>query len=70
MTEDTKQRILRVLEEAYPKDLSIREVSMKAGMSHYTASMYLKILVAEGKVEFSREVGKAKFYKVKKPRRS
>lgn len=65
MTEETKKKVLKVLGEVYPKDLCIKEVSVKAGLSHYTTSMYLKILEAEGRVEFTRQVGRAKFYRTK-----
>jgi DNA-binding IclR family transcriptional regulator len=63
---DPKDRILNVLKQNTNTDLSIRDVAKKAGVSHWTTSLYLKVLVAEGKVELSRTVGKAKMYRCKK----
>jgi len=63
MSEDKKRAILQELVKVYPIDLSIVEVSEKVGLTHYTTSMYLKILEAEKKIEPTRIVGKAKFYR-------
>jgi len=63
--EDTKMRILKVLEEAAPQDLSIQEIADRAEVSRETASKYVMILEAEGKVEKSREIGKAKLYRIR-----
>lgn len=62
--EDTKMKILKVLEEAAPQDLSIQEIADKAGVSRETASKYVMILEAEGKIKKTRQIGKAKMYKV------
>jgi len=66
MTEETKARVLKVFEEAYPLDLSIVEVSRRAQLSEVTAAMYVRILEAEDKVEFTRRVGRAKMFKLKR----
>jgi len=64
MTEETKAKVLKVFEEAYPQDLSIVEASLKAGISDPTGAMYIRILEAEGKVKFTRMVGRAKMFRL------
>lgn len=66
MTEETKNRVLKVFEEAYPQDLSIVEASRRAGISDPTGAMYVRILEAERKIEFTRKVGRAKMFKLKR----
>ncbi len=66
MAEENKENILTVLKEAYPGDLSIGEVAQRSRLSRGTASTWLKVLKAEGKIELSRKVGPAVFYRVKK----
>ncbi len=69
MDEETKENILIVMKEAYPGDLSIVEVAQSSHLSRGTASTWLKVLEAEGKIEFSRNVGNAVLYRIKnKPR--
>ena len=65
MTEETKAKVLKVFEEAYPQDLSIAEVSRRAKFSEVTSATYVRILEAEEKVEFTRKVGRAKMFKLK-----
>ncbi len=60
--EDTKTKILKVLKEAAPQDLSIQEIADGAGVSRETASKYVMILEAEGRVVKTRQIGKAKMY--------
>ena len=69
MTEETKAKILRVFEDAYPQDLSIVEVSRRAQFSEVTGATYVRILEAEKKVEFSRLVGRAKMFILVKGKR-
>jgi predicted transcriptional regulator len=66
MSVEKKTAILQEFERIYPIDLSIVEISQKVGLTHYTTSMYLKILEAEKKIEPTRIVGKAKFYRLNK----
>ena len=66
MTEETKAKVIKVFEDAYPQDLSIVETSLKAGISDPTGAMYIRILEAEGKVEFTRMVGNSKMFRVVK----
>ena len=66
MSQETKRKVLRVFEEAYPQDLSIVEASRRAGISDPTAAMYIRILEAEGRIEFTREVGRAKMFGLKR----
>ena len=68
MTEETKAKVLKVFEEAYPQDLSIVEVSRRSQLSEVTGAMYVRILEAEGKIEFTRKVGRAKMFRLKKDR--
>jgi len=63
---DVKTRIAAELEKIHPCDLSAGEVAKKLKVSDPTASTYLRILVAEGRVEVSRRVGNAVFYRFKK----
>jgi len=65
MSEETKEKVFKVFEEAYPQDLSIVETSLKAGISDPTGAMYIRILEAEGKIEFTRLVSRAKMFKLK-----
>ena len=60
--EENKASVFKVYEEAYPQDLSIVEASLKAGVSDPTGAMYIRILEAEGKVEFTRLVGRSKMF--------
>ena len=66
MSEKTKEKVRKVFEEAYPEDLSIVEASLKAGISDPTGATYIRILEAEGKIEFHRLVGRAKMFKLVK----
>lgn len=66
MSEEKKQKILKELERVYPCDLSVGEVAERVRMSDPTTSTYLKVLEAEGKIEVSRKVGNAIFYRLKK----
>ena len=66
ISEETKSKVLKVFEEAYPQDLSIVEASRRAGISDPTGAMYVRILEAEDKVEFTRKVGRAKMFKLKR----
>ena len=66
MSEEKKRKIISELKKIYPCDLSIREVSQKVQLSDPTTSTYLKVLEAEGKVEVSRKVGNAIFYRLKR----
>ena len=65
-TEETKSMTLKVFQEAYPQDLSIVEASLKAGISDPTGALYIRVLEAEGKVEFMRLVGRSKMFRLKK----
>ena len=65
MTEETKNKVFKTFKEAYPQDLSIVEASMKTRISDPTGAMYIRILEAEGKVEFTRMVGRSKMFRLK-----
>ena len=63
LAENKKSKLLKVLTKIYPRDLSIGEIAKEAKLSRMTVSTYLKVLDAEGKIEVSRRVGKAVFYR-------
>jgi response regulator of citrate/malate metabolism len=65
LSEDTKKKILKTLQQAHPCDLCIKEVARKTKISAVTASTYLKVLVASNEVEVSRKFGKLAFYRLK-----
>jgi len=58
-----KQKILELLKEEFPHDFSIGEIAKQVGVARSTASTWLKVLSAEGKIEVSRKVGNAIFYR-------
>lgn len=62
---NSKDRVLEALRLAFPADLSIREIAKKTGLSAPTVSTWLKVLEAEMRVEVSRTVGNAIFYRLK-----
>ena len=66
MSENTKDKVFKTFQEAYPQDLSIVELSRKTGISDPTGAMYIRILEAEGKVIFTRMVGRSKMFLLKK----
>jgi len=65
MTEETKVKILKVFEEAHPEDISIAEVSRRSGFSEVTGASYVRVLEAEGRIEFTRMVGRSKMFLLK-----
>lgn len=66
MIKGKKANILDSLKNAHPQDLSIEEIARASRVSRETASKYIGILEAEGEVELSRAVGRAKMYRLKK----
>jgi DNA-binding transcriptional ArsR family regulator len=62
---NSKKKILKVIETVYPGDLSIKEVAEKTKLSRPTTSTWLKVLHAEGKIEISRRIGRAVFYRLR-----
>jgi len=66
MSENTKDKVFKTFKEAYPQDLSIVDLSRKAGISDPTGAMYIRILEAEGKVILTRIVGRSKMFLLKK----
>lgn len=63
---NTKIRVLEALEKAFPLDLSIKEIAKSTGLSVPTVSTWLKVLEAEKKIEVTRTVGNAIFYRIKR----
>ena len=57
-------KIIKVLKEVYPSDLSIEEIAKKAGIHRNTAAKYLAALLSGGKVEL-RRYGKLKLFRIK-----
>lgn len=64
-TATAKDRVRRVFEEAHPLDLSVSEAATRAGVCGNTASTYIKVLVAEGRLEESRPIGNARLFRLK-----
>ncbi|MDH5266275.1 MAG: HTH domain-containing protein [Candidatus Bathyarchaeota archaeon] len=62
MSETVDQKILKCLEDEYPRDLSIEEIATKTGVHRNTVSKYIWGLEREGKVKISRKIGRAKMY--------
>lgn len=58
-----KEKILELLQSIHD-GLTITEVSRRLGVHYTTASKYLAVLKAEGKLE-CRDIGMAKLFKVK-----
>lgn len=59
---EIKQKILEFLKQYYPRDFSIQEVAGGTKLHRNTASVYLKVMVAEKKVVITRKIGKANLY--------
>jgi len=66
MSKEIKEKIIKELEKVFPCDLSITEIAEKVGISDITASKYVSVLCAEGKVEISRRIGNAILFRIKK----
>lgn len=61
-----KTRVLGALKNMHPQDRSIEEIAKASGINRETTSKYIAVLVAEGKIELSRTVGRAKMYRLKR----
>lgn len=57
-----KKKIIDFLRVQYPKDFNIQEIADKIEMHRNSVSTYMKVLVAEGKIEISRKFGKITLY--------
>ena len=66
MSQESKDKVFGVVKKASPEDLTIAEVARRSKITHYTASMWLKVLEAEGKIEQTRKIGPAILYRLKK----
>jgi DNA-binding IclR family transcriptional regulator len=62
--EVVSEKVLELLRQVYPLDLSIKEIARRLGVSRVTVSKYVAVLEAEGRVE-CRVVGRAKLYRLK-----
>jgi DNA-binding IclR family transcriptional regulator len=62
MSQTPEEKILKCLENEYPRDLSIEEIAEKSGVHRNTVSKYIWGLEKEGKVRISRKIGRAKMY--------
>lgn len=54
------------MKKVQPCDLSMDEIAEKVGISDIIASKYVSTLKAEGRIDISRKVGNAVFYRIKK----
>ena len=61
-----KKNIINLLKEHYPREFTIQEVADNLHIDRDTASKYLLILVAEGKVDLIKQVVTTKFFRIKK----
>jgi len=59
---ETKKSIIQLLQKDYPKDFNIQEIADIVKIHRNTASTYIKVLVAEGKIKISRTIGKINLY--------
>ena len=59
---EIKQAILQFLEVNYPKDFNIQEIANNTKIHRNTVSTYIKVLVAERKVNLTRSMGKINLY--------
>lgn len=57
-----KQDIIQFLQINFPKDFNIQEIADNVKVHRNTASTYVKVLVAEGKVKLTRTMGKINLY--------
>ena len=60
------KKILQFLEENYPKDFSIQEISDNLKIHRNTVSIHLRILKALKLVKLSRKLGTSKLYTVER----
>ena len=61
-----KLEVLEPSKRVYLQDLSIGEVAKRVRIAGSTASLWFRVLKADGKIEVSRRVGNAIFYRFKK----
>lgn len=66
MSEDVEQKILKCLQDAYPKDLSIEEIADITHAHRNTVSKYIYGLSKQGTIKITRKVGRAKMYELSK----
>lgn len=59
---DIKEKILNFLKKNYPKDFNIQEIADETKIHRNTISTYLKVLVAEKNIQFSRKIGNITLY--------
>ena len=66
MSQNSKDKVFDAVKKAYPLDLSIVEVARETKLNRVTASTWLRVLEAEGKIVVSRKVGPVILYRLKK----
>jgi len=57
-----KQDTIQFLQNNFPKDFNIQEINDYIKVHRNTASTYVKVLVAEGKLKLTRTMGKINLY--------
>jgi len=62
--EEAKKKILEVLKDAHPDDLTTAETAKRSGIFRLTVAKYLKELVDEKKLR-TRQIGKYVLYRRK-----
>ena len=63
---EIKQVIIKFLEKNFPKDFNIQEIADNVKVHRNTVSTYIKVLVAEGKAQLTRTMGKINLYSLSK----
>lgn len=58
--------VVECLRRAAPRDLSIEEIANLTGLHRNTISKYVYGLEMKGKIVKTREVGRAKFYTIRR----
>jgi DNA-binding Lrp family transcriptional regulator len=62
MSQEIEKLILDFLQKESPIDFSIEEIAIRTGLHRNTVSKYVFGLEKEGKIQISRNVGRAKMY--------
>lgn len=60
--EEAKEKILKILDNSYPDDLTSTEIAKRSKIFRYTITKYLKELTDEKKLR-TRKIGKYALYR-------
>ena len=62
--DEITRRIISLLQEQYPTDLSIKDIATAISVGRNTTSKYLAILEIQGMIHMTRKIDRAKLYKI------